>query len=145
MRHWILGAVMALAAGVAAAQGWYEPARGTAERAALMDAARPTAEEALGAPVEFVVSTLRVSGDVAFASLTAQRPGGVPIDLYRTPGYLRGDFYLEVQDPTGIQALYSRHGTVWVADYVVIGATDVWWVELCGSEYHPVISDVCNY
>ena len=62
-----------------AAQAWEEPARGTELRADLMDALRPMAEWDLGAPVEFVVLDLRVAGDVAFASVMAQRPGGAPI------------------------------------------------------------------
>ena len=146
MKQWLMGLGLVLAAATAApAEGWYEPAPGTAERAALMAAIRPAAEEGLGAPVEFVVHQLRVSGNVAFAALEAQRPGGAPIDLYRTPGYLRGEFYLDIMDPTGVQALLTRHGDLWVADDVVMTATDVWYIEYCGTRFDPVIKDVCDY
>lgn len=144
MRTWIAAMALVMSAGIAVAQGWHEPARGTAERAALMDAVRPAAEVSLGAPVEFVVRELRVSGDLAFAMLHAQRPGGQPIDLERTPGYLRGEFSLEFEVPTEVQALLFRRNGVWVADQVVLGATDVWWIEFC-PQYYPVISDACAY
>ena len=74
--RWLLTMVPVLLCGAsAAAQGWHEPARGTGERRALMDAMRPQAELIFGPPVEFVVSRLRVAGDLAFASVVAQRPG----------------------------------------------------------------------
>ena len=55
--------------------------RVAAPRAALMDALRPKVEWALGAPVQFVVYDLRRQGDLAFASVYPQRPGGADIDL----------------------------------------------------------------
>ncbi|MFD1809406.1 hypothetical protein ACFSHQ_18900 [Gemmobacter lanyuensis] len=44
------------------AQAWTEPPRGSAERRAMMDAMRPLAEWDLGAPIEFIVQSLRVEG-----------------------------------------------------------------------------------
>ena len=129
----------------ASAQNCFEPARGTALRAALMDAVRPHAEWIFGAPIEFVVEDLRVAGDVAFASLTAQRPGGIPINLRATPGYARGAVDTSgISVPQSIQVLYRRSGNTWVAQHFVFGATDVWWSygPYC-AEYRPVISDVC--
>ena len=82
--------------------------RGTALRAALMDAVRPHVEWRLGAPVQFVVRDLRVAGDVGFASLWPQRPGGAQIDLYQTPGYARGDL---IVDPQANGASDCRHRT----------------------------------
>lgn len=95
------------------AQSWYEPARGTAERSAIMDAVRPVAAEYLGAPLEFVVSDLRVSGDRAYAYLHAQRPGGVTIDMEATPWAQTGYYSPPIDRPV-IGALLLRRGGGWV-------------------------------
>lgn len=127
-----------------AAQDWQVPQPGDATRAQMMDALRPHAEWELGAPVEFVVDEIRVSGAFGFAMVRAQRPGGVGIDLYQTPGFLRGTLNPEEMDHTAIQALYRLSGDTWVAVHHAIGATDVWfaWDPLC-EEYRSVISDFC--
>lgn len=126
------------------AMAWDAPARGSAVRSDLMDAIRPHAEWSLGAPVQFVVHDLRVAGNVAFASLTAQRPGGGAIDLAATPGAMRGEIDTELSDGTSIQALLQLSGKTWVATHHAIGATDVWWSwqEFCPT-WHPVIPEVC--
>lgn len=121
-----LGLTLALPA---AALAWTEPPRGSALRADLMDAARPLAAWMLDPPVEFVVNDLRVEGDVAFASLVAQRPGGVPIDIYATSGFRRGEIVPEIMDGSTLQVLYQRSGTQWVAVHYAIGATDVWYAD----------------
>lgn len=143
--RWILAAALGLIAGTAIAEGWHEPARGSAERAALMDAIRPHAEWQLGAPVEFVVHDLRVAGPLGFASLYAQRPGGAAIDLYQTPAFRRGSLSPEEIDGASLQALYWRSGNTWVAVHWVIGATDVWWAEpeLC-SVWRAVTPEACQ-
>ena len=126
------------------AQSWYEPQRGTAERAAIMDAVRPVAEYVVGPPVQFVVSTLRVSGNIAFASLTAQRPGGTAINPTQTPAFQRGEY-----DPQGgtlnqYHTLLVRSAAGWVVQHSTVDATDVWWSEpsLC-AQYRPVVPEVC--
>lgn len=127
------------------AQAWTEPARGSATRAALMDALRPHAEWILGAPVEFLVHDLRVEGDIAFASVWPQRPGGVQIDLRRTPAWFRGELDLEMMDGAGMQALYRRSGQTWVAVHWALGATDVWWAyEALCAEYRAVVPEACQ-
>lgn len=141
----ICAAILALAAALAGpGRAWEEPARGTATRAALMDAIRPHAEWSLGAPVEFVVHELRREGDVAFAMLRAQRPGGVPIDTRQTPIIARGEAedWMEVEE---VQVLYRRSGQTWVAVHFAFGASDVWfsWEPLC-REYYPVIAEWCT-
>ncbi|WP_323763629.1 hypothetical protein [Marinovum sp.] len=149
-RRVILLAIAAVALGLATGKGaaqdraWHEPARGSATRSALMEALRPHAEWELGAPVEFVVGELRVAGDLAFAALTAQRPGGAAIDLRRTPGFARGTLDPEMMDGASLQALYRKSGATWVAVHHAIGATDAWfvWEPLCAA-YRPVISDYC--
>jgi len=133
----------------AAAQSYYEPERGTATRSALMDAIRPHVEWDLGQPIEFVVNDLRVSGDVAFASLAPQRPGGAPIDLRDTPWYRRNwdpnSDFMDFMDGTHTEALYRRMRDTWVAVHFAIGATDVWyaWDEYC-PEYSSVIPEWCK-
>ncbi|MFN4170551.1 MAG: hypothetical protein ACK4GW_02235 [Pseudorhodobacter sp.] len=124
------------------AQGWTEPARGSAERRALMDAARPHVETMLGAPLEFVVGRLRREGNVAFAMLSPQRPGGGRIDLSRTPVVLRDGWY---PDNIEVQVLYRRSGATWVAVHWAVGATDVWFStpELC-REWRAVLPEYCR-
>lgn len=129
---------------VSPARAWEEPARGTATRAALMDAIRPHAEWNLGALVQFVVHELRRAGDVAFAMLHAQRPGGGAIVAGQTPMVRRGqaEGWMNVSE---IQVLYRKSGETWVAVHYAFGATDVWfaWGPLC-RDYRAVISDYCT-
>lgn len=128
-----------------AAYAWEEPARGSDDRSALMDAIRPHIGWYLGAPVEFVIKDLRVSGDVAYSSLAPQRTGGGIIDPYTTPGYLRGALYPNEMDGTSVSVLYRKLRNTWVAVYFAIGATDVWFSspEYC-NEYGAVIPDFCS-
>lgn len=120
------------------------PARGTGLRAALMDAMRPKAEWHYGPPVQFVVHDLRVSGDVAFASVSAQRPGGRPIELRETPGFRRGELDPEF-DWDSLQALLQRSGKTWVPVHLVVSASDVWWSDpaLCPT-WRAVIPEFCR-
>lgn len=140
----ILGMIFSLAMAMPAL-AWDTPARGTADRAGLMDAIRPHAEWALGAPVQFVVYDLRRWGNLAFASVYPQRPGGQEINMYQTPIYRRGHFSPDVSDGPGLQALFVKSGQTWVAVHWVIGATDVWYAygELC-AVWRPVIPEVCQ-
>ncbi len=123
---------------------YYEPARGTEERAAMLDALRAHAEEQLGAPIEFLVYELRVNGPVGFAAVHAQRPGGGAIDLYATPGFAEGTIDPEMMDGTSMQALMRLSGRTWVAVHWAIGPTDVWfsYAPFC-RRYRSVIADYC--
>lgn len=134
----------AIVVGFSPAQAWEEPARGTQTRKALMDALRPHAEWMLGPRVQFVVDALRRDGDLAFASVYAQRPGGQAIDLRQTPGARRGEIDPEFMDGPTLQALYRKSGDTWVAVHWALGATDVWysWTPYC-EVWRPVIPDVC--
>ncbi|WP_127106498.1 hypothetical protein [Pararhodobacter zhoushanensis] len=127
-----------------AAQAWEEPARGTPLRADLMDALRSSAEWSLGAPVDFVVSDLRVEGDVAFASGTAQRPGGAAIKLEDTPAYRRGEID-PMMDNTTMQALLQRSVHAWVPIHSAIGAPDDWYAaqDFC-PVWGPVLPEICD-
>ena len=60
-----------------------------AERRTILDSVRGTVERALGPPIEFRVTTLRVCGGWAFMITEPQRPGGGPIQWNRT--VCRGD------------------------------------------------------
>jgi hypothetical protein len=131
----IIAAAALWALAGSAVWGWSEPAKGSKERAALMDAIRPVAEWWLGAPVEFAVQTLRVEGNRAFAVLDAQRPGGVPIDMARTPLALRDGWDPRVLDGARIDVLYKKSGGQWVAVLREIGATDAWY------SYDPICAE----
>lgn len=136
-------AILTLWAVAASAQGWNEPARGSAERRALMDAMRPQAELIFGPPVEFVVSRLRVADDVAFASVVAQRPGGGTIYIQATPGWQSG-YFLADADWTAGQALLQRTATGWAVAAMYFGATDVWWAEpIFCAQFRVVIPEAC--
>ncbi|MDN5787324.1 hypothetical protein [Pseudorhodobacter sp.] len=138
-------AVLAIALLVASPVfGWTEPARGSVDRGAMMDALRPHIEWQLGGPVEFVIQDLRVDGRVGFAAVMPQRPGGGTIDIEDTPMAVREPEMLEFLDGLHIEALYEKSGDTWVVVQWVMGATDVWYVadELCAA-YHLVIGDMC--
>ncbi len=126
------------------AQEIFTPPRGSEMRRNLMDAMRPHAAWQLGAPIEFVVEDLRVAGDVAYASLSPQRPGGGVIDPALTPMMQRGELDPEAMDGIYIHALYQKSGAVWVALHWSIGATDVWWAspDFCVL-FKPVTPEVC--
>lgn len=138
--------MLCLAGPAMAGEDYHEPARGSAERRALMDAIRPHAEWNLGQPIEFVVYDLRVAVDHAYASLLPQRPGGGQIDIRDTPMMRRGGVDPGFFDGVVMNVLYQRAGDIWVAVHWSIGATDVWWSEseLCAS-YRAVTPEVCDF
>ncbi len=105
------------------AQPVQEPARGTAERSAILNAIRPLAEAHFGAPVEFVVSWLRAGGGWAFAGVAPQRPGGAPIDLRTTVYASEADYMDGLQTYVLLRYQYDRWNVV---DFAV-GPTDVFW------------------
>lgn len=143
--RWIVVALAMLVSGAAAAQEWQEPARGTPTRSALMDALRPHAQWMLGSPIEFDVHELRRAGNLAFASVYPQRPGGGVIDLRTTPGYARGELSPDDMDGVGMQALYYKSGETWVAVHWGLGATDVWYAygPVCDI-WRKVIPEACQ-
>ncbi|HEY8065161.1 MAG TPA: hypothetical protein VIF40_10615 [Methylosinus sp.] len=63
---------------------FYEPQQGSTERAAILDALRPSAEAAFGKPIEFRVLWLRVAKGHALLRAHPQRPGGKPIKLWES-------------------------------------------------------------
>lgn len=137
--------LVSIIATAGSAQNWYEPERGSDTRSALMDAIRPHVAWWLGDPIQFVVGELRVSGDVGFATLHPQRPGGKSIDLRQTPGYINGWLEPDWMDGSRVDVLYKKQGQTWVAVHHAIGATDVWYSapQYC-REYRSVIPEWCN-
>ncbi|MEO1470933.1 MAG: hypothetical protein AAFV86_17955 [Pseudomonadota bacterium] len=132
------------AAAAAPAAAWDVPPRGSETRGALMDAIRPFAERDLGAPVQFIVETLRIEGRVGFATLRPVRPGGGPIAWAATPLAARGadpDAY----NGSTVHVLYQRSGGDWMVADWSLGAGDVWWAapELCAI-WRAVIPEFCD-
>ncbi|SEN25036.1 hypothetical protein SAMN04488103_10426 [Gemmobacter aquatilis] len=126
------------------AEAFSEPAKGSAERRALMDALRPLAEAKLGAPVEFVVQELRVEGRAAYAMVAPQRPGGGQIDLYATPMVQREGMDPAYMDGANMQALLLKEGNTWVAVDWRIGATDAWWADPANCRnWGAVLPELC--
>jgi hypothetical protein len=76
--------VMTVLSGPALALTFREPAKGSAERVAIMDTLRPAVEAEMRGPVEFVVTTIRVTPNWAFVQVEPQRPGGGVIDPEQT-------------------------------------------------------------
>lgn len=105
-----------------------EPARGSADRAALLANARTMAGYHLGAPVELVVQHMMVDGDRAFVQVQPQRPGGGPIVIADTPMVLRDGEPPSMIDGTVLTAYMNRVAGTWYVFAFAIGSTDAWWV-----------------
>lgn len=131
-----------LAVPVALSQAAHEPPRGSAERAAILDAVRPEAAVYLGSPIEFVVRELSVSRDQAYAFLRAQRPGGVTIDIKNTP-WGRGPYYSGPIDYPGIAALLRHRDGQWVVVEAIFSPADAPFAEPqhC-RDWHDVLPEI---
>lgn len=130
---------MIVGIGAALAQPWSEPARGSRERQAIMDAIRPAIEARLNPPIEFVVKQLRVLDGWAFAQVVPQRPGGKPIDV-------RGTMLAEQEeglDGLHTEAILQRRGQSWFLIDHAIGAGDVWFLIWCDRLPRRLLLDYC--
>jgi hypothetical protein len=114
-------------------EAFFEPARGSELWTVILDAVRPIAEEAYGAPVQFVVGTLRVGNDLADMGGTVQRPGGEAIDIAGTPAFQRGQIDFISGDPNLIDALLRRDGSGWKVIRHVLGPSEAWWLDDCAT------------
>lgn len=131
-------------AALAADPVYATPERGSELRSNLLDVLRPLAEWSFGAPIEFVVGDLRVAGPVAFAAVTAQRPGGVPIDMTQVPLVQRDGENPGFVDGPSLQALLVRSGRMWVPVQHAVGATDVWYsYDGYCAVWAPVLPEFC--
>ena len=121
LRRWV--ALMLIAAALIGSAGAapYEPARGCAERAAILDALRPTVEGELRPPVEFMVSSMRVEKSWAFVKVEPQRPGGGAIDA----AALGHD--TDIMDGLTTWALLKKQAAGWTLVDWALGPTDVAW------------------
>ncbi len=103
---------------------YYEPARKTAERSAIMDAARVPMLRELGQKVIFLVKTLRTDGEWCFLMAEPLQPNGKKLNWYSTP--YANDWANDAMSDL-VMVLMRRQGNGWqVVDYV-IGPTDVHW------------------
>lgn len=141
MRFFILALTFLIAP---MAQAWEEPARGTQLRKDLMDAMRPHATWAFGAPISFVVEDLRAAQDVGFASLRAIRPNGGELGFFDQRPELQLHEEPDFWDGPRFQVLYQRSGNTWVAVHHSLAATDAWWSDptFCPI-WHPVLPETC--
>lgn len=105
-------------------RAYYTPARKTAERSAIMDAARVPMLQELGQRVIFLVSTLRTDGEWCFLMAEPLQPDGTKLNWYSTP--YANDWANDAMSDL-VMVLMRRQGNGWqVVDYV-IGPTDVHW------------------
>ncbi len=107
-----------------------EPAKGSAERTAILNALRVPVERELKQKIVFNIDDLRVVGVWAFIGGSPQSPAG------GQPDY-RGTEYQEAKDAdmfdNNIFALLKKNGAKWRVVTYAIGCTDVcyatWWSE----------------
>ena len=102
------------------------PARGTAERTTLIDAARGPVASDIGQAVIFIVDILRTDGHWAYLQATPVQPSGKPLDWLSTR--FASDWQADAMSDT-VMVLMSNDGGAWhVVDHV-IGPTDVFWYD----------------
>lgn len=111
-----------------AAQGAYEPAKGSAERKAMLDALRTPVERDLKQKIVFVIDDFKVQGSWAFIGGTPQNPDGGAPDYSRTK---YADAYESDAFDNNFFALLRKTAGKWKVTTYAIGCTDVcyadWW------------------
>ena len=115
-------------ANAAHAQTAYEPANGSAERKAILDALRVPVERDLKQKVVFVADSFKVQGNWAFVSGTPQGANGSTPDYSKTK-------YADAVDSGAFDnnffALLKKAAGKWRVTTYAIGCTDVcytdWW------------------
>jgi hypothetical protein len=120
---WVLIVLLAPLQAVADAR-FSTPKMGSAERKAVLDAARVPVEKDLGQEIVFQVKTLRVTPDWAFVYGTPKRPDGKAID------YSKSIYAQDVKDGSfndGAAVLLAREGTGWRLVTYSVGFGDVVW------------------
>ncbi|MGE3465968.1 MAG: hypothetical protein AB7J13_03460 [Pyrinomonadaceae bacterium] len=113
---------------VAAAQRVYTPAKGSAERKAILNALRVPVEKELKQKIVFAAEHFNVSGNWAFVGGDPQVPGGGMPD-YRRTAY-QDSIDSDVFD-NNFFAVLRKTGGRWRVVTYAIGCTDVcyadWW------------------
>ena len=94
------------------------------DRKAILTELRVPVEKRLGKPVVFVVTSLRVERDWAFAQVEPQRPGSRKID-----GRVYFPDEWEYMDGLTTTAILRKGGAHWRILAMKIGALDAWY---CG-------------
>ena len=94
------------------------------DRKAILAELRVPVEKRLAKPVVFVVTTLRLERDWAFAQVEPQRPGGRKID---GRAYFPREW--EYMDGLTTTAILRKSGGRWRTLVMKIGALDAWY---CG-------------
>ncbi len=125
VRAWIL--VLGLWAGSAQAEALgplHTPARGSAERAQIMDAARVPVVAEIGLPVVFVVDILNSDGTWAYLDARPQNPDGTEIKWSHT---LLADAMAMGIMSNEVMVLLHHEGKGWVVTEYFMGPTDVAW------------------
>ena len=92
-------------------------------RRTLLNTLRPSIEDELDQPVQFMVDQLKIQGDWAFYAGSVQRPDGRPIDFART-GFAE-QIAEGMFDGPATYGLMHRVGGRWTVTVFVIGPTDV--------------------
>lgn len=110
-----------LASGMAIAAEVHEPAKGSAERKAILDAIRPAIEAQMRTPVEFQINIMLSDGEWAFVGANPQRPGGGVIDLETTAFAGQSD----MMDGLTTYALVRYANGRWNHIDDIVGPTDV--------------------
>lgn len=114
----------ALAMNATAGETPHTPATGSAERTAILDAARTPAQQALGKQVVFAVRHLSVMQGWAYLEASMQGPGGQPISYADTPFH---EAAAHGGKSNVYMALLQRDGDTWRVKDDRIGPTDVAW------------------
>lgn len=117
----LLAAFLSVPGGPALAEAFREPARGSAERSAILETLRPAVEAEMRGPVEFVVTVIRASPNWAFVQAEPQRPGGGAIDPEKT-GFA-GE--TDMMDGLTVFALMAFQSGRWNLIDHFVGPTDV--------------------
>jgi len=104
----------------------YQPQKGSAERRAIMDAARVPVSRELGQTVIFVADTLRTDGRMAYLQATPLNPDGTPFNWLASPFAedWRGGFMSDI-----IMVLLENKNGRWTVVEHIIGPTDVAWYD----------------
>lgn len=123
-----VGLILALIASETSAQAPYTPARGSAERKAILGALRIPVEKELKQKIVFVTHNFSVLGNWAYV-------GGIPQTPEGTRPNLRNTVYREADEAgmfdDNFSALLRKTAGKWKVVTFAIGCTDVcyadWW------------------
>ena len=104
----------------------YAPPPGSPLRASILDGLRPTVQNEIGGPIQFVINEFRVLESWAYVSARPQRPGGAPIQWSATK--FRQAWADDTMSDLVLAVLWTD-GRGWRVIEYAIGPTDVIWEE----------------